>query len=400
MLICGDLRTFSGIVRSLGGALLGLAAVALVGCATATKTQEASVDSPRHPPLSVTFSLSDPQLLRDCLGYSERHAVNHCTLNMLDLSYYWKSLNDSHQFQKVLYNSDNSDYQLAITTAYYSEEGVRDIAMSYLSGLTFTLYPLTTHHEVKATLSLMWRDKVLKRYHYRLPFDRKVRLYYPGDDSREFVDELLARFMNDAEADSAFSEEFLYSVLNASDYSQALGEVAQLDKLRLKKQKLSPNPYRGLHLQYELPKQPEGQFEVYVYPVARTDWSDLNSTLLEEELRIRHSQADVVVGDLLGSIDYADSIFVLFESELNLPMRGLLFRGEILTSFGQRLVRDTYLFLKEDKFIQARVTCPNVECLEQSRSFARNVARRFEAPPESEFMADLRQRHRRISLRR
>lgn len=395
-----------GRARELGVAATGILMLLVSGCAPVAGSLSPAVKAlPPYPPVSVSFSPSDPALLQDCLNYSDRHAVDHCSLNMLDLSYYWRGLNNTGQFSKVWYNDQSADYEVSVTTAFYSREGVRDIAMSYLSGLTFTLYPLTTHHDVTAVFTLTWRDKVLRRYQYQMPFDRKVRLYYPGDDTQAFVGDLLARFMNDAQRDGIFTQPYLYQVMGASDYRPLIDQGQQLAQWTLADKRLATSPYQGLALQYETPERPADQYEVLVYPVARTDWNDLEQTLLEEEQRIRQLQAGEVLGQLLGSIDYGNSIFLLFEplvAEGDRPaalLKGLLFRGEITSGLGQRLVRDTYLFLKQDKILQVRVTCPEKACTERGRQFARTAVRQLAVPAESNFMAELRQQHRRIPLR-
>lgn len=391
-------RTHCQVGTVIGGLIL----VLLTGCASVIEPD--SLEEPPFPALSVSFSPSDPALLKDCLNYSDRHAVDHCSLNMLDLSHFWRGLNATGQFKSVLYDAQDADYQLSVTTAYYSQEGFRDIAMSYLAGLTFTLYPLSTHHDVKAVMTLSWRDKVLRRYEYDMAFDRKVRLYYPGDDTQDFVDDLLARFMNDAERDGIFSQSYLYRVMNASNYQSLIAEGKQLGPWALIDKVQATSPYRGLTLRYEYRDNPADQYEVRIYPVARTDWNDLEQALLEEEQRIRHQQADEVLSQLLGSIDYGNSIFLLFEplaspEEAAPLMKSLLFRGEITTGLGQRLSRDTYLFLKQDKIMQIKVTCAEPDCAARGRQFARTAVRQLAVPAESDFMAEVRRQHRRIPIK-
>ncbi len=381
------------------GAALLLAAM-LLGCSGQATAPEEAAEREALPRISVSFSYTDPLLLKDCLGYGEDEALRRCSLNMLDLRHYWESLREIERFKDVAYDDDSLDYEVAISTAFYTDENLADIALSYLSGMTFTLYPITTKHQVKATIVLRWRDREVARYQYTRPLERQVRLYYPGDGGQEFVDELMTAFLNDAERDGIFSTPYLYKVLGASDYQRQLLGAEAIEGFRLDTRELASNPYRGLQLRYRAEGDEDGQFEVMVYPVPRTEWEDLDATLLEEELRIRHSQANTVLSEVLGSINYADSVFLLFEGELSLPVKGLLFRGEISPPLAPRLWRDTYVLLREDKFIQIRATCPDQACLARGREFARALALGLEVPGESAFMADLRRRHRRISLNR
>lgn len=204
----------------------------VTACVSTSNNNVASYDKNAgtvYPPVSFFITRPTAELNQQCLQFADDSVMQHCQINQFDASLYWQQLYGSGLFERVMFPGEGTDYQVLVSTANMSRETAADITKAAVAGATLMLLPVTNEFSVKAEVTVLWRDLVLKRFSYDVPFSHTMSLFHkPDEGAQHFAQTLMSYFLRDIEQQQVFSGAFLLSALQDSDYLQQLKAPAQL----------------------------------------------------------------------------------------------------------------------------------------------------------------------------
>lgn len=346
------------------------------------------------PAISVFYGRPGDELRNECAQFDQASAFNNCTLHPFDLNMYVDSLRSSGLFSEVYYANENTDYSIVIASTSFLQEDAADLTKAVVSGLSMMMIPMDNESVVKSEVSVLWRGALLKQFQYELPYHQQMALYKNlHEQKKDFVDSLASHILHDVQGSQVLASHYLYSTLNASDYMNHLAVPFDFSEFSLLKKELLPDPFAGVLLRYRHNFGVEGNFDAFVYPIMRVDWDNLDETLQFEDGRIRKELELAIKKGLYTSSELTPTQTVRWRNG-DKDYQGLEFHGVVALADQAPMYTYVYLFLKQDKFIKLRISCPGSECSKDSEAFARSVVFSIEPPPESLFMAELRQQQR------
>lgn len=175
----------------------------------------------------------------------------------------------------------------------------------------------------------------------------------------------------------------------AVDYSSLQVAPAETDSFVLINSKQFDQPELGAGYNYVDRKYPDDKISLYIYPIAKFDWTDIDSTLEEEMARV------------IAEINYAvnagiyDSAKVEGDAVYPVEIKGIQYQGrraELKIEKGEQTLSSfAYIFIDEDKFIKFRISF-NAQ-LSPGWTGDEAVAEllpEIKVPPESAYMNQLR----------
>ncbi|GAA0549148.1 hypothetical protein GCM10009098_15970 [Rheinheimera aquimaris] len=362
----------------------------VTACVSTSNNNVASYDKNAgtvYPPVSFFITRPTAELNQQCLQFADDSVMQHCQINQFDASLYWQQLYGSGLFERVMFAGEGTDYQVLVSTANMSRETAADITKAAVAGATLMLLPVTNEFSVKAEVTVLWRDLVLKRFSYDVPFSHTMSLFHkPDGGAQHFAQTLMSYFLRDIEQQQVFSGAFLLSALQDSDYLQQLKAPAQLGDFQLAGQHIYNDPLAGTQLRYINQNFIDDYIDVFVYPIRRTDWQEPSLVMHDElenvrkELQLFYQQQNKIM-----KLQEAKTISWQHESG---DFHGSYF--ELTIEDIESLPSSTYLFIAEDKFIKLRCTFG----ADHAESLVKALIPKIIVPDESLFMATLRQRFR------
>lgn len=340
-----------------------------------------------YPPIGFFITRPTAELNQQCLTFADESVMQHCQVNQFDASLYWQQLNASGLFEQVMFAREGTDYQVLVSTANMSRETAADITKAAVAGATLLLLPVTNEFTVKAEVTVLWRDLVLKRFSYDVPFSHTMSLFHkPEEGAEHFAQTLMSYFLRDVEQQKVFSGAFLLSSLQDSDYLQQLKAPAQIQDFQLAGQHIFNDPLAGTQLRYINPNYADDYIDLFVYPIRRTDWQDLTPVMQDELENIREEIA-------LFYRQQNKNLTLQENKQIHWQHAQQHFQGsyfELTVEDVESLPGSTYLFIVGDKFIKLRCTFG----ADHAEAIVKAMLPDISVPEESLFMATLRQRFR------
>lgn len=340
-----------------------------------------------YPPVSLFITRPTAELNQQCLQFADDSVMQQCQINQFDASLYWQQLHGSGLFEQVMFAREGTDYQVLVSTANMSRETAADITKAAVAGATLLLLPVTNEFSVKAEVTVLWRDLVIKRFSYDVPYTHTMSLFHkPEEGAQHFAQTLMSYFLRDVEQKQIFSGAFLLSTLQDSDYLQQLKAPAQLRDFHLAGQHIYNDPLAGTQLRYTNQNYIDDYIDVFIYPIRRTDWQDSSLVMHDEvqnvrkELELFYKQQNKII-----KLQAPNKISWQHESR---DFDGSYF--ELTIEDVESLPSSTYLFIAGDKFIKLRCTFGAIHAEDLVKTLVPEIV----VPEESLFMATLRQRFR------
>jgi len=373
-------------------ACLLMAGLLLAGCASAPQTVLTVNTEPELllPQIALFHKRPSEELLARCRSFDADSVLNTCALNSIPGEVFVEQLRASEFFGEVAYGKQEVDYSLLLTTAMLNEESVADISKAALAGATLLVVPVTMEKAVSVELVLLWRGFPLHQMRFDIPLVLTMSLFRdPLAGQRAFAAEVVSRFIAEARASAIFSPSFLSQKLQSEDYAGTLGHPPQLLDYRVIATSIPNDPLAGAQLVYQRRLFDFDVFTISIYPVRRTDWSDVDAVLREEVAGLRE---EFESGAQEG--DWSDLRFEELEAlALNIgdaPAKGLqqtIFATD--DSDTPQIVR-VWLLLHEDKIVRVVNVVPQVYQGPPREEVVQALLGAITVPGESPFMAKVR----------
>lgn len=165
----------------------------------------------------------------------------------------------------------------------------------------------------------------------------------------------------------------------------------QTDTLVLMGKKTFDDPLDGVQLRYQYIFYPDDVVDIYIYPIARTNWANTEEVLKEEYDNVLKQVDYAIEQGHYASRGEQQSDWVSFDEK-----RGL--KGQFKLVFPPEDNRQSYvyLFIQEDKFLKFRLSLVAEEGakLPNTDEIVEDLLGGISVPPESEYMAKLRKQQR------
>ncbi|KZN45947.1 hypothetical protein [Pseudoalteromonas luteoviolacea] len=187
---------------------------------------------------------------------------------------------------------------------------------------------------------------------------------------------------------------------NASDYENDLTAPKLAGELLLVDRKVFDQPEYGMSLKYVDESFPEDFVTVYIYPIAKTNWSDTEKVVAEE---LQYVMDEVEAAKKLGKyqeVQPATMQMVKFESQSK-QFLGKQAQFVMQTRDGAEYHSEAYVFIAEDKYIKFRLSFPKHTARENTGiDIVKSILPEIEVPKESEYMYALRESHRKEMIQK
>lgn len=362
----------------------------LSGCSSTPKVEVASYDTNQEykfPLLSVFYDDPSEVLNTQCTDFNATSAFQYCYHNEFSTQYYWQALDNSNMFEDVLFAEKESDFKLAIATVSLQSESVGDITQAAISGASLLLIPMTNEQEVRAEVSLYWRDFKIKQYDYQLPYVTKVSLFNQIEDSEKaFANQLMSRFIADAQKDNVFSSSTIAQALGATDYAKDVAFPAHIANFSFAGQFAFFDPMLGVMATYLTPDYVNDKVDVFVYPIRRTEYLNSEAALSSEARNVADEISYVVNKQNWTDLELTEPEKVSVDSADG-TIEGIKFGGRYTADLGEEAFLSVFLFAHKDKFIKFRATFPAQFLGEHVQGVVNDI----HFPGESLFMAKVRE---------
>jgi hypothetical protein len=155
-------------------------------------------------------------------------------------------------------------------------------------------------------------------------------------------------------------------------------------------------PLLGISLKYRDKTYHFDLIDVYVYPIGKVSWEDAIPVLKEETARaVQEIDAAVKRGIYLSQQTYGGALEIALFAGTR-EYRGVKLQTEITTRENAVFASLIYLFIQQDKFIKFRVSkIKAMDGISPDTDYAlAEILAELVVPPESRYMAILRQRKR------
>ena len=381
--------------RGAGIAALLAAGALLCGCAGAGGGALAlegvayDRDAEPYPFLSIYRKRPSAELVGKCAEFNGQSKLHHCAVDYDNLHFFRAVLEETKLFEGVGFAIADSDYSLSIAMARYNAEKASELATLAVSASSLFIIPSNLSHQMEVEMELKWRGVTIKRYNYELPYNISLSIFSSIDKGHmDLAEDLAARFLQDYQADKAWSGGFILSALNASDYDAGLAIPEQTRDYAYKGKRISNDPLSGVRVLYEHKIFPD-VIEVIVYPVRGAEWSDWKSVLSAEVDLIREERQ---LGKQQGM--FADVNFSAQE-EVRIKLKdgvasGLKFDYTVSIEGKGYYYSLSYMFIEKDKIIKIRKVEPFRGERFNMDDFVAEILNGIEPPGESAFMAQVR----------
>ncbi|WP_144394277.1 hypothetical protein [Pleionea sediminis] len=178
------------------------------------------------------------------------------------------------------------------------------------------------------------------------------------------------------------------SNLKSSDYKNQLTYPKATESLHFLDQQIFENPMWGTHLRYEYLYYPDDRFDVFVYPIAESDWSDSQRVAKEELTR---ALQEIRLAEKHG---YINKMRDIQQDSVQLgDAKGAKATFEFTDRDGEVLISHAYVFTRKDKFVKFRFSFFKGDGsaeLPDANEFAKDLLSELEVPAESPYMATMR----------
>lgn len=363
------------------------------GCASTDKMVDAQYDKNNEntlPPLAVFYDSPSEELSKACKSFNDESAFQYCHVNVVEPQYYYQSLADSKMFQEVMFADKEAEYKVAFSTVNLHSEKAAELSNIALSSASLFLIPMTSEQEVRAEVSVYWRNVKIKQYDYQLPYVSKTSLFTQLDEAdKRFSQNLASHFIADAQKDNLFSSEYLAQVLQSSDYTASLNVPVTIADFQRVEQYTFRDPFFGTMITYMNPDYLNDKIDLFVYPIRKIDFADHQTALAEESANIRKEIELVIREQAWTDLTFTD-VKTMQQSVEGAQIDGLYFSGSYKNELQEEVFTSVFLFAYKDKFVKFRATFP-----EQFLSdHVAQALTQISVPDESLFMARLRQQSR------
>ncbi|MFA0811374.1 hypothetical protein [Microbulbifer epialgicus] len=375
--------------------LLCLVAIVVVGCATTNEFTIAEYTQQSLPSVALFAKTPEVDFEQRCNSFTGDSLLKYCHFDVVDYRELHRELANSDIFETVQLGNEEVPYQLLIASAGYVEEGVEEIGEAVIAGATMMLAPLTTTRDIHIDAMLTWHGLPLKRYQFEFPFTSKVNLFTPpGQAEQDLAKALAAKLIFQLQRDQVMAPEYLYKIIGASDYHQALILPESVGDYVSSPVVLASHPLVGAQVRYVHRQFQFDSVDVFVYPVPSWDWQDPHSVQVREVGRVREEMALVEKEANWQALSLSDEISEVWKVRGKfIPVTRL--SGYFLAPDGERFDTHTYLFLRKDKLIKVRASFAGVgRNRSEVEDFAKGLIGKADVPSESKFMVKVRENWR------
>lgn len=302
-----------------------------------------------HHSLSVYSTYPSNALLRQCEALKKSNS-EQCVEDAIPVEHFLVALKNSNAFARLMPFEDGGDYELLIANTGHTDGQYAEFILQW-RGLEISSTPLSYNNQQVSTnqaasvLVDMWLEKVRK--------------------------------------DNVFSNVFLFSALQASDYTQELFVPDKIGDFTKLETQLYDDPFNGAITRYTHSQFEDALIDVTVYPFMEAlsveDGELLNAQLREDVARAEktaQSQA-LTLSQPSPASPYAAS------SDVVGWRVGLKAESETAPT----LYASTYVFRRGDKIVKVSTTFP----VEFSDPIADELIASISVPTESVLMKNIRQ---------
>ena len=204
-----------------------------------------------------------------------------------------------------------------------------------------------------------------------------------SDSKEDIATRLLSRWYAKSDENHLFTTDFLYSALEASDYTRSLKVPQKLGDFTRFDTQLYPDPFKGAVTRYIHPTFEDALIDVTVYPLIAKASAN-RDTLLQQALHDDWKKASEVA-HARGLNLSKDKPLTTFTANPRATGWRLAMKAESQTS--DTIYATTYVFTQHDKIIKISTTFPTA----LSDPIARTLMETIEVPTPSPLMEQVRQ---------
>ena len=181
--------------------------------------------------------------------------------------------------------------------------------------------------------------------------------------------------------------------VTATNYEKDLSFPDETDRFILVGKKIFDDPRLGILLSYSHKSFPEDFISVYVYPIMKVDWKDVDNVLMQEmEQTLKGVDAAISNGRYKSKTPAVESEFS-FTSDDKL-YKGKKAKFKIVHQNDIPFYSNTFLFIDKDKYIKFRTSFNASQSREvHGDSIVKALLPLITVPDESEYMRQLRAEH-------
>ncbi|GAB2878541.1 hypothetical protein ACCI51_09020 [Microbulbifer echini] len=377
--------------------LLALIVLLLTGCVVTNEYSAADYTRAEQnlPPISLFAKMPEADFEQRCNDYGDSSLLKHCQFGVLDYAELLRALEGAAAFRSVQLGNEDVPYQLLITSAGYTEEGVEDIGEAVIAGATMMLAPMSTTRDIHVDAILTWHGLPLQRYQLEFPFTTTVNLFTPPEAAKRGLAQVVAsKLIAHVQESGAMAPEYLYRSIGASDYHSALNLPDSVGEYVSNPLELASHPLFGAQARYIHRHFQFDSVDVFVYPIPNWQWEDLALTQVRELDRVREELQLVEREAQWQVLDLSEEASESWRIQgRDTPVARL--SGYFLSADGERFDTHTYLFVRKDKFIKVRASFSGQGRSRQDvEAFARGLIAQADVPSESQFMLNVRENWR------
>lgn len=393
---CTAMSTLGGHVKAL---LLLIGVMFLTACATNNPpgSSPASGVIADLPHAGVFHNSPSDNLQGECEEFKSRSLLHYCRENSLELNDVADALSDSGRFASVFPRDLNPDYSILISSAVFQVDDADSMTNAIVSGASLMLVPMKVEATFKAEFTIMWRGTIVDRFSREFPIDFSFSLL----TSQKAYEQNVARAMADAllkgvdERDS-MSAERLTEVLEASDYAADLTVTESVADFWLTEANIYRDPLMGTMLRFNHRQFSFDRIDVFVYPIWAINWGGASKVIGAEMEKVRAEIHYIEEQGDISGVDLGEADLLHWKTDSRSTVVGFM-DGHYTAGQSQRMYTSTYVFIREDKFVKVRASFPKDEgetSVAAPDDFVRALMSSISVPPESPFMASLRESHR------
>ena len=176
-------------------------------------------------------------------------------------------------------------------------------------------------------------------------------------------------------------------------YKTDLQVPAVTEQLNLVENKVFDEPELGAMLRYEDKLFPADVITVYVYPIFKTSWDDIDATLNESIFgALQDINQMVKLGNYLSATDAELSDFTVNTEKRSYQGKKVTFT--LTKNDNVKYYSNIYVFIDEDKYIKFRTSFDSrTSRVWSGDSIVNELLPLITVPKASKYMHDLRQQH-------
>lgn len=310
-------------------------------------------------PVSVFSTYPSDQLAKSCNDIS---SLSACKEDGISPDLFIKLLKEKAWFKEVMAFNEHFDYELLI---------------AHMNSLS------DKHRETHfLEVTLLWRGMEINS----TSVDTMSQQNHNGkshDSEEDIAERLLSLWYSISQENNVFSTDFLYSALEASDYTRSLKVPQKLGDFNRFDTQLYPDPFKGAVTRYTHPTFEDALVDITVYPLLAKANAD-KDTLLQQALHEDWKKASEVAHARGLNLSKDKPLTEFTANPLAKGWR-LSMKAESETS--DTIYATTYVFTQHDKIIKISTTFPTA----LSDPIARTLMETIEVPAPSRLMEQVRQ---------